>query len=84
MNTKTVKEILTKEDIKDAIKLAGKEIHEWERFLKKAKRRLKKMDKKDTKSQVNIHSEKDVNEIPETILDDDIANWEHDNLVENG
>ena len=106
-------------ELKDAIKLAGKEIHEWEEFLKQAKRRLKKMEKIDTKSSVSIHLEKDVNEtkhrmycamsgmrclvyhpngicpdirdceacrqdnvneMPPTILDDDIADWEHDNL----
>ena len=27
---------------------------------------------------------KSVNEIPPMILDDDIADWEHDNLVKNG
>lgn len=39
---------------------------------------------KDTKSPVSIHSQKDVNKLPPMLLDDDIADWEHDNLVKNG
>lgn len=31
-----------------------------------------------------IKSTYEENRMPPTILDDDIANWEHDNLVENG
>lgn len=77
-------------ELKDAIKLAGKEIHEWEEFLKKAKRRLKKMEKKEKwvgeikyhalPERRKIKSTFEENEMPPTILDDDIADWEHDNL----